>query len=92
MLIKNANLIANCYWQLRALRPGDQARRRALYRRIADEKKRLLSEGVDAEALRLLCLHYADPSRELRRVRLIKRLAEVENAANEAKKASQPFP
>jgi hypothetical protein len=92
MLIDKTNSIARLYWQLRVLRPGQQAMRRKLYRRIADEKKRLVLEGADLEAVRLLCLHYADPSSEVRQVRLLKRIAEVESAANEAKKSSQLLP
>lgn len=50
-------VIRNHYWILRSLRPHHVARRRMQYRRIEVEKKRLQSEGVDAEVVRLLCRH-----------------------------------
>lgn len=53
--------INNLYWFVRNLRPHESARQRALYRRIADEKKRLIESGVDAEELRLYCRMMANP-------------------------------
>lgn len=49
--------IRNHYWHLRYVRGFHEARRRQEYRRIAAEKKRLLTAGVDFEAIRLLCRH-----------------------------------
>ncbi len=49
--------IRNHYWHLRYRRGYDEARRRKEYRRIEAEKKRLQSEGVDFELIRLLCRH-----------------------------------
>ena len=53
--------LRNLYWFLRYKRAYDQAGRRRYYRRIADEKKRLIDTGVDEEELRLLCRHLANP-------------------------------
>lgn len=50
-------LIRNLYWYLRQFRSFDSVKIRKQYRRIAAEKKRLQSEGVDAELIRLLCRH-----------------------------------
>lgn len=48
------------YWHLRAARKFDTARMRSEYRKIAAEKKRLHSAGVDQEVVRLLCRHLAN--------------------------------
>lgn len=53
--------IRNHYFLLRFSRSFDRARIRKEYRRIAAEKKRLQTEGVDAELVRLLCRHMANP-------------------------------
>ena len=50
-------VIRNHYWHLRYVRGFHEARRRREYRIIEAEKKRLRSEGVDSEAIRLLCRH-----------------------------------
>lgn len=55
-----AQLIRNLYWYLRQFRPFDSVKIRKQYRRIAAEKKRLQSEGVDSELVRLLCRHMAN--------------------------------
>lgn len=47
--------IRNYYWHVRALRPGQGARRRWLYRRIAKLRLILLEDGLDPELLRLYC-------------------------------------
>ncbi|MDP1689320.1 MAG: hypothetical protein Q8L47_04300 [bacterium] len=49
--------IRNLYWYLRQFRSFDSVKIRKHYRRIALEKKRLQSEGVDAKLVRLLCRH-----------------------------------
>lgn len=49
--------IRNHYWYLRYARGFDFVRIRKRYRYIAAEKKRLQSEGVDGELIRLLCRH-----------------------------------
>jgi hypothetical protein len=54
-------MLRNYYWQLRYLRPYDQAARRRYYRLIAVEKKRLHEEGVDFEEVRLFCRWMANP-------------------------------
>lgn len=61
--------LRNYYWELRN---GDRwgRRRRTLYRRVADQKKRLHVAGVDSEAVRLYCLHLASPKRWRRVKRL----------------------
>lgn len=56
--------LCNAYWHLRNLRAFDGAGRRRLYRRIADEKKRLIGSGVEAEEVRLLCRHLANPGNQ----------------------------
>lgn len=45
----------NLYWHLRFTRKLSVKRR--YYRYIANEKKRLISSGVDSECLRLRCRH-----------------------------------
>lgn len=52
--------LRNLYWYLRYHRNWNEAKRRASYRRIAAEKKRLIESGVDAELVRLLCRHLAN--------------------------------
>jgi len=47
--------IRNLYWQLRAIRPGQGAKRRKLYRLIAKQKAVLIADGLDSEQLRLWC-------------------------------------
>ena len=47
--------LCNLYWFLRYHRKFNEAKRRAIYRKIASEKKRLTESGVDAELVRLLC-------------------------------------
>lgn len=54
--------LCNLYWQLRYKRSWDTSARRRFYRYIEKEKRRLIEEvGVDAEELRLLCRHLANP-------------------------------
>lgn len=53
--------LRNLYWFLRYVRAYDGAARRRYYRRIEAEKKRLQSEGVDQEAVRLFCRWMAKP-------------------------------
>lgn len=48
---------------LRLLRPFQQARRRALYRKIEKRKAVLVAEGFDTEWLRLYCRQYASMDR-----------------------------
>lgn len=57
-------MLCNHYWQLRSVRKYDQAGRRRWYRKIEDEKKRLLSAGVDAEEIRLFCRWMANPQNQ----------------------------
>lgn len=54
--------LCNLYWRLRYRRDWQLALRRRYYRKIFDEKKRLIESGVDAEELRLLCRHLANLS------------------------------
>ena len=57
-----ASKLCNLYWMLRFKRSWDLAARRRYYRYIEKEKRRLLEDvGVDAEELRLLCRHLANP-------------------------------
>jgi hypothetical protein len=56
------------YWYLRQVR--FDADRRRYYRRVQAERRKLVQQGFDPEAIRLYCLHLADPSREVRLVRL----------------------
>lgn len=56
-----SNTLCNLYWIKRSLRAYDRSGRRAIYRRIAQEKCRLIQEvGIDPEELRLLCRHLAN--------------------------------
>jgi hypothetical protein len=57
-----ASTLCNLYWQLRARRSFDLAKRRRFYRYISDEKKRLFLEGVEKEEIRLLCRYLANPT------------------------------
>lgn len=52
--------IRNYYWHLRTIRPGQEARRRKLYRRIAKIKAALIEDGFDAEELRLYCRQFTN--------------------------------
>lgn len=55
-----SNRLSNLYWLLRYYGCRDQARRRKLYRQIA-ERIRLQEAGVDKELVRLLCRSLANP-------------------------------
>ena len=56
-----SSTLCNLYWKKRSLRAYDQAGRRAIYRAIAQEKRRLVEEaGVDQEELRLLCRYLSN--------------------------------
>lgn len=46
MLPEWSGRLTSLYWRLRATRSWDTAEKRRWYRKIAVEKKRLLSEGV----------------------------------------------
>ena len=48
--------LANLYWRLRACRAASRPSRSTWYRRIADEKKRLLEAGVDRFDLHAACV------------------------------------
>ena len=63
------DLIRTHYWPLRYSRGFDLARIRKQYRLIAVEKKRLQSEGVDSELIRLLCRHLVNPGSQVASVR-----------------------
>lgn len=53
--------LCNLYWIKRSLRPYQQAERRAIYRKIEQEKRRLKEQvGVDPEEVRLLCRYLAN--------------------------------
>jgi hypothetical protein len=55
-----AQNLRNLYYRKRMLRPGMEAKRRAIYREIEKEKKRLVESGVDAELVRLCCRFHAN--------------------------------
>lgn len=55
---RHLSLIRNLYWHLRALRPGQQAKRRKLYREVEKQKAVLIADGFDPEELRLWCRQY----------------------------------
>lgn len=57
-----ASTLCNLYWQLRARRAYDLAKRRRLYRYIKAEKNKLFLAGHDKEEIRLLCRHLANTS------------------------------
>ena len=50
----------NLYWFIRAARISKSAKR-LLYLHVAEEKRRLIELGADAEELRLICRHLANP-------------------------------
>ncbi|MEI7842761.1 MAG: hypothetical protein WCI39_06995 [Gallionellaceae bacterium] len=66
--------IRNHYWHLRFARCFHEARRRKEYRRIQDEKKRLQFEGVDSEAVRLMCRHLVNLKNDRAEKRLVEYL------------------
>lgn len=66
--------LRSCYYRIRMARFHRDVRR--FYRLAEGEKKRRLATGVDPEALRLYCLHLADPKREERLLRLAQYLAQ----------------
>ncbi|MBX9849138.1 MAG: hypothetical protein K2X64_07580 [Rhodocyclaceae bacterium] len=49
-----ASKITSIYWELRMLRPGNEAKRRQLYRKLAKEKAWILESGVPAIELHLV--------------------------------------
>ena len=55
-----ARNLSNLYYLKRILRPGQESKRRAIYRAIAEEKKRLIESGVDTELVRLCCRYLAN--------------------------------
>lgn len=57
-----ASTLCNLYWQLRARRPFDLAKRRRIYRYLEAEKNKLFSQGYDKEEIRLLCRYLANTS------------------------------
>lgn len=57
MLPDWSSTIRNLYWIKRACRTVDNPCRRRIWRRIAVEKKRLLTEGVPYIELHLVCRH-----------------------------------
>jgi len=62
-------LIRNYYWHLRNLRPGQNAKRRQLYRLIEKQKAVLIADGLDAELLRLWCRQFSTCYQEAARAR-----------------------
>lgn len=58
---RRGHSLQNLYYHLRMLRPHQSAARRKLYRYIAEEKKRLIESGADAEKIRLQCRTLANP-------------------------------
>lgn len=64
--------LCNLYWFLRYHRKFNEAKRRAIYRKIASEKKRLTESGVDAELVRLLCRYLANTRNRHAEVRYLR--------------------
>lgn len=56
MIRPEFSTLANLYWRLRACRAVSRPSRSTWYRRIADEKKRLLEAGVDRFDLHAVCV------------------------------------
>jgi hypothetical protein len=82
--------LRHLYWFLRDVRAFDSAARRKYYRRIEQERGRLVSSGVNAELLRLVCRWLADPldrSREALVVRFDARLSRQQRFAIVKKRA-----
>jgi len=52
--------LRNLYYIRRTQRAFDQAGRRKIYRKIAQEKRQLLEAGVDQEEVRLLCRYLSN--------------------------------
>jgi len=69
--------LCNLYWRVRACRNYNQ--RRKWYYKIADEKTRLLAQGVPAIELHLVCRVLADPSNQTS----VKRLAQYRRSVKE---------
>lgn len=61
MLPAWSNRLSNLYWVKRTCRRQDDACRRRVYRRIADEKKRLLLAGVPYLEVHLVCRYLTNP-------------------------------
>jgi hypothetical protein len=53
--------LANLYWRIRNARALERRYIRTWYRRIEDEKKRLIESGVNGELVRLYCRYLANP-------------------------------
>lgn len=61
MLPTWSSRLANLYYLKRYCRKPDHACRRKAWRKIAVEKKRLLSEGVEYIELHLVCRYLTNP-------------------------------
>jgi hypothetical protein len=61
MLPPWSTMLANLYFEKRYCRMHDDACRRKAWRKIAVEKKRLLSSGVDYLELHLVCRVLTNP-------------------------------
>lgn len=61
MLPEWSSQLANLYFRKRYCREHDNACRRKAWRKIAVEKKRLLSEGVEYIELHLVCRVLTNP-------------------------------
>ena len=59
----------NLYWFIRYNRRNKPVKRR-YYRYVSKEKNRLIALGADAEEIRLLCRHLANPRCEQTEARL----------------------
>ena len=72
--------LRHLYWRLRACRKLNQ--RRAIYYRIAREKKRLLAAGVPQIELHLICRVLASRSNDRAQARLDRYYADVRAGAS----------
>lgn len=68
-------VIRALYWQLRYLRPTEDARRRRLYRAIRDEREKFDGTAFDGELLRLFCRYLANPGSSEAERRYLMRLS-----------------
>lgn len=84
--------IRSHYWELRWARGRDSARVRKMYRRIRAERDSLERQGVNREALRLLCRFLSDPLCEVALVRFwccVDSLAVLRGAAYSGSRVSR---
>lgn len=87
-----SNVLANLYCRLRLVRRHDHSRRRKFYRYIANERELLVSSGVDAEYLRLICRRFADTTKRDRLAAIIRYESQVTSRDHPVRRTLKALP